>query len=279
MMRSIGIPARVAVGFTPGTDDGTGTYSVRGRNAHAWPEVWFDGFGWVLFEPTPDRGAPGAEDYTGVAPQQAEGPIGEGESTGEGPAPETTLPPQTTIAPDAGAVTPTTLAADVPGPDRPPQTPDDGSVVPPTSAGFEMPWRVLLVLALIASALVLPALIRRIRRSALSSPRAQLAHLWIRALDALRAMGLDASDARTPSETADVAGNIFPAASRPMHSLADVVTIVNFAPDGSDRLDEPGQFGVTVIENCSQWVRQVERAVSDSLGPAERVRRYFTHLN
>ncbi|MEM1335325.1 MAG: DUF3488 and transglutaminase-like domain-containing protein, partial [Actinomycetota bacterium] len=61
MMRSLGYPARVAVGFTPGLSEGDGTFSVLGKNAHAWPEVWFDGFGWVPFEPTPGRGAPGAE--------------------------------------------------------------------------------------------------------------------------------------------------------------------------------------------------------------------------
>ena len=46
-------------------------YVVRGEFAHAWPEVWFEGVGWVPFEPTPGRGAPGAETYTHVAAQQA----------------------------------------------------------------------------------------------------------------------------------------------------------------------------------------------------------------
>lgn len=61
MMRSLGIPTRVAVGFTPGVDERDERQAVFGRNAHAWPEVWFDGLGWVPFEPTPGRGAPGAE--------------------------------------------------------------------------------------------------------------------------------------------------------------------------------------------------------------------------
>ena len=69
MMRTLGIPARVAVGFTPGNFNGE-RYSVLGKNAHAWPEVWFDELGWVPFEPTPGRGAPGAENYTNVAPEQ-----------------------------------------------------------------------------------------------------------------------------------------------------------------------------------------------------------------
>ena len=69
-MRS-GIPARVAVGFTPG-DGGTRRRctTCEGKHAHAWPEVYFTGIGWVPFEPTPTRGAPGDESYTGVPQQQ-----------------------------------------------------------------------------------------------------------------------------------------------------------------------------------------------------------------
>lgn len=72
--RLLGIPSRVAIGFTPGEESPIGTsnirlFNVRSQHAHAWPEVWFDGIGWVLFEPTPGRGAPSA-DYTQVAPEQ-----------------------------------------------------------------------------------------------------------------------------------------------------------------------------------------------------------------
>ena len=68
MARAIGLPSRVAVGFTPG-ELVDGEYVVRGEHYHAWPEVWIAGR-WVYFEPTPGRGAPGAVVYTGVAPQQ-----------------------------------------------------------------------------------------------------------------------------------------------------------------------------------------------------------------
>lgn len=54
MLRSIGIPARVAIGFLPGTRSGD-SFTVRGTHAHAWPEVYFDKLGWVAFEPTPRR--------------------------------------------------------------------------------------------------------------------------------------------------------------------------------------------------------------------------------
>ncbi len=72
MARSLGLPTRVVVGFTPGQLGADGLYHVASRHAHAWDEVWFDGYGWVLFDPTPGRGAPGAEQHTGAtAAQQA----------------------------------------------------------------------------------------------------------------------------------------------------------------------------------------------------------------
>jgi transglutaminase-like putative cysteine protease len=52
MAREAGIPARLAIGFLPGTVD-RGTYTVRASDAHAWPELYFDGIGWLRFEPTP----------------------------------------------------------------------------------------------------------------------------------------------------------------------------------------------------------------------------------
>ena len=62
MLRYLGIPARVAAGFTSGAFDPAspgateGTWRVNDRNAHAWVEVWFKGYGWLPFDPTPGRG-------------------------------------------------------------------------------------------------------------------------------------------------------------------------------------------------------------------------------
>ncbi len=53
MLRSLGIPARIAAGYAKGTLNlDTGGYDVFGEHAHAWPEVFFPGYGWVEFEPT-----------------------------------------------------------------------------------------------------------------------------------------------------------------------------------------------------------------------------------
>jgi hypothetical protein len=53
MLRSVGVPARVATGFVTGHRDAlTGRYVVRERDAHAWAEVYFPGVGWQGFDPT-----------------------------------------------------------------------------------------------------------------------------------------------------------------------------------------------------------------------------------
>jgi transglutaminase-like putative cysteine protease len=62
MARALDIPARVAVGFTPGEQIRDNEWVVRGQDAHAWPELYFEGAGWVRFEPTPAG-------RTGVAPE------------------------------------------------------------------------------------------------------------------------------------------------------------------------------------------------------------------
>lgn len=66
MLRAVGVPARLASGYLTGAyDRGQGAFRVIGANAHSWPEVYFDGIGWVEFEPTAsqptlarERGAP-----------------------------------------------------------------------------------------------------------------------------------------------------------------------------------------------------------------------------
>jgi len=55
MLRSLGIPARMAVGFAQGERSAENTFTVRSFHAHAWPEVYFPGIGWVEFEPTANQ--------------------------------------------------------------------------------------------------------------------------------------------------------------------------------------------------------------------------------
>jgi len=57
MSRAADIPARLAIGFLPGTRAG-GVWTVTRSDAHAWPELYLDGIGWTRFEPTPSRATP-----------------------------------------------------------------------------------------------------------------------------------------------------------------------------------------------------------------------------
>ncbi len=106
MARSLGIPARIAIGFTPGeytegTEDNPNYYAVTTENLHAWPELWFNEIGWVRFEPTPGRGISPSFNRDNVA------------TPGTGPtAPPTTAPssaPSSTPTP-----TPTTSQSSAP---------------------------------------------------------------------------------------------------------------------------------------------------------------------
>jgi hypothetical protein len=77
LARSAGVPARLAVGFGPGTFDTVrGRFTVLESDSHAWPELYFPGIGWVEFEPTVSmplihRTAPAASAPARQAPQTA----------------------------------------------------------------------------------------------------------------------------------------------------------------------------------------------------------------
>jgi transglutaminase-like putative cysteine protease len=53
LLRTLGVPARVVIGFVPGTRQADGSYLITNRDAHSWPEAWFASTGWIPFEPTP----------------------------------------------------------------------------------------------------------------------------------------------------------------------------------------------------------------------------------
>ena len=61
LLRSVGVPARVAVGYTTGdATEVPGIYAVTDQNSHAWVEVYFPGYSWIPFEPTPGAELPAA---------------------------------------------------------------------------------------------------------------------------------------------------------------------------------------------------------------------------
>jgi transglutaminase-like putative cysteine protease len=265
MMRTLGIPARVAVGFTSGIETSAGVYSVLGRNAHAWPEVWFDGIGWIGFEPTPGRGAPGAEAYTGLpARQDTTGSPDSADENGADATPPTTIPRDIDEAggleiPDFGDPT----GAGSPGPS--PTTIDE--------PGINGWW--LLVAAGIVAVAAAPAAVRRIRSRPRGTVEERLGQLWNRTVRSLADAGVPVAASQTPLETAAVTTTHLPIVARPVTLLADAVTAAAYRPEGGDGYDVVGPFGSSTMRNCNNWARQIDRAVHDAAPPSVRVRRYL----
>jgi protein-glutamine gamma-glutamyltransferase len=76
MLRYLGIPARVAAGFSSGVyDEEREQWTVYDRDAHTWVEVWFNGYGWLPFDPTPGRGTLGAPYTTSSTRFDANGAV------------------------------------------------------------------------------------------------------------------------------------------------------------------------------------------------------------
>jgi len=126
MLRSEGVPARYVVGYSTGRRVAENTYAVRGMNAHAWVEVYFEDVGWVKFDPTPggsrlareQQSLQAAGEETGYQPAESGSPGEVQTPSGEPTATPTTTPTATPTA------TPTSTD-DTPTPDGTTPTPDD----------------------------------------------------------------------------------------------------------------------------------------------------------
>jgi transglutaminase-like putative cysteine protease len=91
MLRQLGVPSRVAVGFTSGTRQGN-DWVVTDHDAHAWVEVWFPGQGWIPFDPTPGRGTLGGEYSFASGSAEAVAALRRGDLSGRAPRGAAPLP-------------------------------------------------------------------------------------------------------------------------------------------------------------------------------------------
>ncbi|MDO9590115.1 MAG: transglutaminaseTgpA domain-containing protein, partial [Microcella sp.] len=198
MARTLGIPARIAVGFLPGVrnPDVPSEYVVSTDDLHAWPELHFDGIGWVRFEPTPSRGAvpeyasadvPAPDEVPEIDPETGE-PVEEApDSVGAEPEPDdvdrVTGPDD---APDAGSLI---------------DGGNDGSAVgagPGTlDGGTDARALAAALTALLVALVIAPGLWRLLRRAARLRSPDPLDH-WREARDTARDLGLPADPERTP---------------------------------------------------------------------------------
>lgn len=278
MARSLGMPARVAVGFTQGQQQPDGGYLVLGRNAHAWPEVWFDGYGWVPFEPTPGRGMPGAQAYTGIAPQQDGDPPPTSTSTTTSTTTTTVAPGGTTTVPgpSQGQQPPPSTGATAPVP--PAQSPSQPSSAGGDSSSF--PWLpVLAAVVVVALFVALPELVRRWRRrrhGPITDPVHVLLDLWDRSMRAMSAIGFRGDPAQTPLEVSATAAAAFPAVADPLRDLAEVATAASFAPQQHVVELADADLHARGHDGPHGWCALIENTIEESLSLPERLKRYFT---
>lgn len=214
MARSLGLPARVAVGFTPGTwDAGAGVWRVSTRESHAWPEVYLDGVGWTAFEPTPGRVLPDPERRmrTDVA-----------------------LPRSPAAASAAGGREASALARVDTGARG---ALDAGPGGRPGGAGFPAGtarWLAWPAAGLFGLVLVPPAAKRRRRRARRrAGPDEAVLAAWGESLDRLGEVGLLRRSGETLLEFAGRVGAARPGAAPALHRLVVLVNGAVYAPVGA----------------------------------------------
>ena len=256
MARMEGIPSRVDVGFTPGSKvPSTNTYVVTTADAHAWPELYFTGVGWLRFEPTPRSDGQTTEPTYSTTT---------GLPTSTGPSPTA----QSTLRPGGPVASPALGGGHIP--------------VGPTSSssgssGTQLPigWFVVLFLLLLAS-LSSPAVrsIARRRRWAAAASPASLAHAaWDELADDLRDLNLEwhgATDTPRRATAALIATrrlNYDAAAQQALLRLARAEELARYASPAAGRL--VGGLGA-FDPRADELV--VRRALFDSVPRSRRIR-------
>lgn len=224
MARSVGLPARVAVGFTVGEadPDDPNLYVVQGKHAHAWPEVYLVGVGWVAFEPTPGRGAPGAQNYTGLAEAQAVGgPDLQGLEDEPAPEPFGPLEPST----DFESLFPPDL----------PEFSDTRSEPPDDRGGFT--WKTWIAILVPSVAVVLIMLIPWLRKLQTqrrflktTGNRGKIRLMWAETVEALALINMNPRPDETYAEFARRAIEQIPLHSPDLRQLGELAAAASFAP-------------------------------------------------
>ncbi|WP_309713863.1 DUF3488 and transglutaminase-like domain-containing protein [Pseudolysinimonas sp.] len=181
MARAVDIPSRVVVGFQPGEAeiiDDVQAFQVSSADLHAWPELYFEGIGWLRFEPTPGRGA--LPDYSTIAAID-----------------DPTTPEFEGVNPSAVPVDPSTVAPDVPFE----EPVFEGGVVEQQD-----PTPIIIAVALFALVLLLaPAGLRvviRIRRMRRVRTVGDAAAAWAEVRDTAHDHDWVAPDSETPRQLA-----------------------------------------------------------------------------
>ncbi|MFC4561454.1 transglutaminaseTgpA domain-containing protein [Nocardiopsis mangrovi] len=261
MARQLDIPARVAIGYTSGSSAGGERWEVSESDAHAWPELYFPGEGWLRFEPTPasagGQGTATVPPYAQAAPEPEEAPTAgpEPEDTEEAEADDESAPAQ-----DASAAPEAADAED-----------DAGNDASGSSWGALAAWWPVLPaaagIALLAAAPALARiLVRRVVRMRAATPRALAAAAWREVRDDARDAGVGWNPAESPRAAAAriAAERSLPAGAREaLWRAAMAQESACYAPDPT---------GVPPGPDLDRDVRVVRAALRASLGRAALLR-------
>ena len=250
LLRAEGIPSRVAVGFTPGRQEGSSRV-ITTNDAHAWVEAYFPGHGWITFDPTPlDDGRTALPAYQHQAP-----PPGPDQPGGQGAA---SAPPWPQPGQSGG---------------------QPSTVVPSTEDAIQAVERVALpaigLLVLLLALLAGPAGVRELRRrrrlTAVSHRAGHAASsAWDELLDEHRDRGGQPSSSATPREiAAELADehDLGADAVNALHVLVEAVEREWYAPAGRT-VDESLAEPLSAVRRALREKRPLtwrERAVPDSV--------------
>jgi hypothetical protein len=271
MARTLGIPARIAVGFLPGVrnPDVPSEYVVSTDDLHAWPELHFDDIGWVRFEPTPSRGAvpeyasaevPAPDEVPEIDPETGEPVEAEPDSDPATPDPETDPIDRVvgpTDAPDAGDLI-----------DGGHDGFADGAGERGTlDGGTDARALAAALFALLVALVITPAIWRVLRRSSRLRSSDPLDH-WREARDTARDLGLSADPEQTPRQLAVAwAAEWTPEDRLRLDALREALENRAFA--GGDLPSDPDQTTVGVVRalrrSAPAWARVLARIAPVSL--------------
>jgi transglutaminase-like putative cysteine protease len=256
LARLIGIPSRIAVGYTAGTTAGRGTprgtRKVTTADAHAWPELYFSGLGWIRFEPTPG-GAAGQG--TATVPQYATEP---GASTGP-----KTSPAGQNLGSKAGPGIGRQNAAHLHGLG---DTGTGGTASLTASDRGIALWALLILAIVIAAAAIAPPVARSLvrRRRLQTAGDARLAHaVWREVRDDLADYGFACRPSESPRAVAARVAGAVPLDPSAREALARIVSAEERARYATAPLPSP-----TLRADCATF----RRALAHQAGRAERWR-------
>jgi transglutaminase-like putative cysteine protease len=255
MARAVGLPSRVAVGYQQGELDPTDPqrYLVRGADAHAWPEVWLTGVGWIRMEPTP----PDPDD-----------PVSATTST-TAPDPSSTT---TAVPPSGGSAEPEPEAATPDLPAAAPRGPIEAVTEPLGGAALPLVLLVLVVAVVLGLGALGGSRVRRRRRQ--GPPGDRIHATWALLLHDLAAAGLLTSPSDTPFEVADRARPLRLVEAEVLDELAQAETAARWAPGGLDQ--HAGRGAEALADQVADLGELVEEAVD---GRLDRRRRWLRRVD